>query len=132
LCGVFGFVLKEPVKTVKVFKVLQKLEKHQYPDEPKPVGGYGAGIAAFTSSSTVLLEKVGKVNGSPAAAYPKICKLDCVLVLMGHVWNSSIKFMETSIFREPAQPYIVQHAQHRSLNRELLQPSVFSIVWRCQ
>ncbi|MGQ9539445.1 MAG: class II glutamine amidotransferase [Candidatus Bathycorpusculaceae bacterium] len=108
MCGIFGFVLKKPVETVKALKVLQKLEKHQYPNEPKPVGGYGAGIAALTSSGTVLLEKVGKVNGSPAEQLSKTCKPSNAAILLGHVRMPSPWFMETAHFRETAQPYVAQ------------------------
>lgn len=108
MCGIFGFVLKKPIETAKALRVLQKLEKHQYPNEPKPVGGYGAGIAAFTSSGTVLLEKVGKVNGSPAEQLSKMCRLSSASVLLGHVRMPSPWFMKTAQFRETAQPYLAQ------------------------
>lgn len=108
MCGIFGFVLKKPIETPQAFRVLQKLEKHQYPNEPKPVGGYGAGIAVITSPGTVLLEKVGKVNGSPAEHLSKICRLSSASILLGHVRMPSPWFMETSHFKETAQPYIAE------------------------
>jgi glucosamine 6-phosphate synthetase-like amidotransferase/phosphosugar isomerase protein len=108
MCGIFGFVSKKPIETVKAFRVLQKLEKHQYLNEPKPVGGYGAGIAVITSSGTVLLEKVGRVNGSPAEQLSKMCRLSSASVLLGHVRMPSPWFMETAQFRETAQPYMAQ------------------------
>jgi glucosamine 6-phosphate synthetase-like amidotransferase/phosphosugar isomerase protein len=108
MCGIFGFVLKKPIETTYALKVLQKLERHQYPNEPKPVGGYGAGIAVLTSSGNVLLEKVGKVDGSPAEHLAKICRLDAASVLIGHVRLPSPWFMETAHFRETAQPYVAR------------------------
>jgi hypothetical protein len=39
MCGIFGVVLAEPIKMAKVFRVLEKLEAHQYAGEPNPVGG---------------------------------------------------------------------------------------------
>jgi glucosamine 6-phosphate synthetase-like amidotransferase/phosphosugar isomerase protein len=108
MCGIFGFVLKKPIETTYALKVLQKLERHQYPNEPKPVGGYGAGIAVLTSSGTVLLEKVGKVDGSPAENLLKACRFKEASVLVGHVRLPSPWFMETAHFKETAQPYIAQ------------------------
>ena len=108
MCGIFGCVLKKPIRVAHALKVLQKLEKHQYPNEPKPVGGYGAGIALLTSSGNVLLEKVGKVDGSPAEHLAKICRLDAASVLIGHVRLPSPWFMETAHFRETAQPYVAR------------------------
>ncbi|MGC8999113.1 MAG: class II glutamine amidotransferase, partial [Candidatus Bathyarchaeia archaeon] len=108
MCGIFGFVLKKPIKVAYALRVLQKLEKHQYPNEPKPVGGYGAGIAILTSSGNVSLEKVGKVDGSPAEQLAKICKFDTASILIGHVRLPSPWFIETAQFRETAQPYVAR------------------------
>jgi len=108
LCGIFGFVLEKPVEMAHVFKVLYRLERHQYPNEPKPVGGYGAGIALITSSGKVNLEKVGKVNGSPAERLSKVCRVAQASVLVGHVRMPSPNFMETAHFKETAQPYMAQ------------------------
>ncbi|MEM3617046.1 MAG: hypothetical protein QXJ31_03945 [Candidatus Bathyarchaeia archaeon] len=108
MCGIFGFILKKPLKVAYALKVLQKLERHQYPNEPKPVGGYGAGIATLTSSGTVLLEKVGRVDGSPVERLAETCKLDKAAVLVGHVRLPSPWFMGTAHFRETAQPYVAR------------------------
>jgi hypothetical protein len=83
LCGIFGFILKKPTKVANVFRILQRLEKHQYPNEPKPVGGYGAGIVVLASSGKVLIKKVGRINGSPAEHLPKVCKFNAASVLLG-------------------------------------------------
>ena len=40
MCGIFGFTLTQTVPLSRVFRLLEKLEVHQYPHEPKPVGGY--------------------------------------------------------------------------------------------
>lgn len=108
MCGIFGYILKKPIEVTYALKVLQKLEKHQYPNEPKPVGGYGAGIAILTSSGTVLLEKVGKVDGSPVEHLAKTCKFDAAAVLIGHVRLPSPWFMGTAHFKETAQPCVAR------------------------
>jgi glucosamine 6-phosphate synthetase-like amidotransferase/phosphosugar isomerase protein len=108
MCGIFGYILKKPIRVAQALKVLQKLERHQYLNEPKPVGGYGAGIAVLTSSGNVLLEKIGKVNGSPAEHLARTCKFDNASVLVGHVRLPSPWFMETAHFRETAQPYVAK------------------------
>ncbi|MBS7608335.1 MAG: hypothetical protein QXL77_01245 [Candidatus Bathyarchaeia archaeon] len=108
MCGVFGFALKKPVKMAVVFKVLQKLERHQYPDEKNPVGGYGAGVAVLTDTGEVLLRKVGKVEGSPAEHLSRVCELQWASVLVGHVRLPSPQFMETAKFDETAQPYVAR------------------------
>ncbi|MBS7616041.1 hypothetical protein KEJ45_02425 [Candidatus Bathyarchaeota archaeon] len=108
MCGIFGFVLKKPVETEKVLKVLKKLEKHKYANEPKPVGGYGAGIAIIIDAGEILLEKVGKADDSPAENLSKKLKLAEASVLVGHVRLPSPGFMETARFKETAQPYVAQ------------------------
>jgi glucosamine 6-phosphate synthetase-like amidotransferase/phosphosugar isomerase protein len=110
MCGIFGFVLKNPVHVPIIFRVLQKLEVSQYPRETKPVGGYGAGVAVMLNDGSILLEKVGKVTGSPAAHLAKIMepKLSDVSVLIGHVRYPSLEFREAAQFKETAQPYVGQ------------------------
>ncbi|MEM3578658.1 MAG: hypothetical protein QXL54_00335 [Candidatus Bathyarchaeia archaeon] len=108
MCGIFGFVLKEPVEMAFVFNVLQKLEKHQYPNEKNPVGGYGAGVAVLTSSGEVLLKKTGRVNGSPVEHLSRVCGIRRASVLVGHVRFPSPWFMDSAHFRETAQPYMAQ------------------------
>ncbi|NWF87563.1 hypothetical protein HXY32_07145 [Candidatus Bathyarchaeota archaeon] len=108
MCGIFGFALTKPVPLSKVFKLLEKLEVHQYPRELKPVGGYGAGVAVLLDDGSVLLEKVGKVSASPAKQLAEIvnAKLGEASVLLGHVRMPSPEFIETAKFRETAQPYV--------------------------
>jgi glucosamine 6-phosphate synthetase-like amidotransferase/phosphosugar isomerase protein len=110
MCGIFGFVLKKPVYTPMIFRVLQKLEVSQYPGETKPVGGYGAGVAVMLSDGNILSEKIGKVAGSPAAHLAKIMepKLSDVSVLIGHVRYPNPEFREAAQFKETAQPYVGQ------------------------
>jgi glutamine phosphoribosylpyrophosphate amidotransferase len=110
MCGIFGFVLKNPVPTQSTFRILQKLEVSQYPGETKPVGGYGAGIAVMLNDGNILLDKVGAVDGSPAAHLSKIVqpKLQSASVLMGHVRYPSPEFREAARFKETAQPYVGQ------------------------
>ncbi|MEM2546597.1 MAG: hypothetical protein QXM37_03095 [Candidatus Bathyarchaeia archaeon] len=108
MCGIFGFVLKKSVEMAVVFKVLRKLERHQYPDEKNPVGGYGAGVAVLTDTGKVLLKKVGKIEGSPAEHLSRVCELQWASVLVGHVRLPSPQFMETAEFDETAQPYVAR------------------------
>jgi glucosamine 6-phosphate synthetase-like amidotransferase/phosphosugar isomerase protein len=110
MCGIFGFALTKPISLPKVFRVLEKLEVHQYPEEPKPVGGYGAGVAILLDDGSVISEKVGKVNGSPVRNLAEIVngKVNEASVLFGHVRMPSPEFMETAKFKETAQPYVVE------------------------
>ena len=108
MCGIFGFSLRKPVSMNKVFKVLQKLEVHQLPQEPRPVGGYGAGVAVLLEDGNLLLKKVGKIDGSPACHLPEIVNVKNASVLLGHVRMPSPEFMGTAKFKETAQPYIVE------------------------
>jgi glucosamine 6-phosphate synthetase-like amidotransferase/phosphosugar isomerase protein len=110
MCGIFGFVLKKPIQTQLIFKVLEKLEVSQYPGETKPVGGYGAGVAVMLRDGSVISEKVGRVDGSPAAQLAKIVEpqLSEISVLIGHVRYPSPEFMEAAKLKETAQPYVGQ------------------------
>jgi len=109
LCGIFGFSLKKSLPLAKVFRVLEKLEVHQYPNEAKPVGGYGAGIAILDNNGNVTLEKVGKTaNVSPANSLSKRVKVEEASVLVGHVRMPTPKFIESAEFCETAQPYVAR------------------------
>jgi glucosamine 6-phosphate synthetase-like amidotransferase/phosphosugar isomerase protein len=108
MCGIFGFVLKEPLSMPRVFALLQKLEVHQYRGEPRPVGGYGAGVALLSQDGNVLVEKVGKVGASPAKQLADIVDVKTASVLIGHVRMPSPEFMDTAKFKETAQPYVVE------------------------
>jgi glucosamine 6-phosphate synthetase-like amidotransferase/phosphosugar isomerase protein len=102
--------MKKPVQMVRVFRLLEKLEAHQYPQEPRPVGGYGAGVAILLDDGSALFEKVGKAGNSPAKQLTEIFngKLNEASVLLGHVRMPSPEFMETAKFKETAQPYVVE------------------------
>lgn len=108
MCGIFGFALKKPMPLVRALNALEKLEAHQYPNEPKPVGGYGAGIAILDHDDNVVLEKVGKVDVSPAKRLSEIVRTDRASVLMGHVRMPSPEFMETARFKATAQPFVAK------------------------
>jgi glucosamine 6-phosphate synthetase-like amidotransferase/phosphosugar isomerase protein len=110
MCGIFGFALKNPTPLIGVFKLLEKLEVNQYPQEPRPVGGYGAGVAILLNDGSVLFEKVGKVNNSSVKHLAKIvdAKVNEASVLVGHVRMPSPEFMESAKFKETAQPYVVE------------------------
>jgi glucosamine 6-phosphate synthetase-like amidotransferase/phosphosugar isomerase protein len=108
MCGIFGFALAQPMPLVKVLKLLEKLEVHQYPNEPKPVGGYGAGVAILDNGGNIVWEKVGKISDSPARSLSEIVNVSKASVLIGHVRMPSPEFMGSAKFRETAQPYIVE------------------------
>jgi len=108
MCGIFGFALKRPLPTARVFRILEKLEVHQYPEEPLPLGGYGAGVALLLEDGNFLVEKVGAVDGSPAKELAKIVNVAKASVLIGHVRMPSPEFMKTAKYRETAQPYAVE------------------------
>jgi len=108
MCGIFGFSLRKPVSMDIVFKILQKLEVHQFPQEPKPVGGYGAGVAVLLEDGNVLVEKVGKVGESPAKRLAEIVEVKEAFVLLGHVRMPSPEFAHTAKYKETAQPYVVE------------------------
>jgi glutamine phosphoribosylpyrophosphate amidotransferase len=92
----------------RVFRVLEKLEVHQYPQEPLPLGGYGAGAALLLEDGNVLVEKVGKVDDSPARKLAEMVKVDRASVLISHVRMPSPEFMKTAKYKETAQPYVVE------------------------
>lgn len=110
MCGIFGFAMAKPVSLKKVFKLLERLEVHQYPEELRPVGGYGAGVAVVLNDGSVVFEKVGKVDNSPVRQLAKIlnAKLDEASVLLSHVRMPSPEFMEFAERKETAQPYVAE------------------------
>jgi glucosamine 6-phosphate synthetase-like amidotransferase/phosphosugar isomerase protein len=109
VCGIFGFAVKKHVPLAEVFKILEKLEVHRYPEEPNPVGGFGAGIAILNDDGKVDLEKTGKVGeDSPAKRLSRLVKIGAASVLVGHVRFPSKEFWETAKFRETAQPYVAR------------------------
>jgi glucosamine 6-phosphate synthetase-like amidotransferase/phosphosugar isomerase protein len=109
MCGIFGFTLKKPLRLARAFRVLEKLEVHQYPQEPLPLGGYGAGVALLLEDGDVLVEKVGKVDDdSPARKLAEMVKVEKASVLISHVRMPSPEFMKTAKYKETAQPYVVE------------------------
>lgn len=108
MCGIFGFCLKKTLPVARVFRILEKLEVHQYPEERLPLGGYGAGVALLLEDGNVLVEKVGKVDGSPARKLSEMVKVDGASVLISHVRMPSPEFMKMAEHKETAQPYVVE------------------------
>ncbi len=109
VCGIFGFALNKPMSIVKVFRLLEKLEVHQYPQEPRPVGGFGTGLAILRSDNSIIFEKTGKTSEiSPTKLLANIFSVHEASVLIGHVRMPSPEFMTTARFKETAQPYIVK------------------------
>jgi glutamine phosphoribosylpyrophosphate amidotransferase len=92
----------------RVFRVLEKLEVHQYPQEKLPLGGYGAGVALLLEDGNVLVEKVGKVEDSPARKLAEMVKVDKASALISHVRMPSPEFIKTAKYKETAQPYVVE------------------------
>ncbi len=108
MCGIFGFALAKRASLIEVFRLLEKLEVHQYPNETKPVGGYGAGMAVLMDNGNLVFEKVGKISDSPARSLSNLVKVDEATFLVGHVRMPSPQFMKTARFRETAQPYVAK------------------------
>jgi len=110
MCGLFGFMLSKTVPVDTVFRVLEKMEAHRYPQEPRPLGGFGAGLTVLLDDGSVISEKVGKIDGSPARRLAQIwnSKLNEASVLISHVRMPSPEFMDSAVFKETAQPYVVQ------------------------
>jgi glucosamine 6-phosphate synthetase-like amidotransferase/phosphosugar isomerase protein len=114
MCGIFGFVLRNPLPIEKVFQILKKLETSKEPDEDDPLGGYGAGIAVMLPDGDIIAEKVGKTVDSPAAQLEEIVKNKVIMnaklteasVLLGHVRFPTPENFGSVKFREAAQPYI--------------------------
>lgn len=105
MCGIFGFALAKPIPLSEVFKVLERLEVHQYPNEETSVGGYGAGIATL-QNGRIVVEKVGKTgDSSPVSELTKHVKTGEMRVLVSHVRMPSPQFMQTAHLCETAQPY---------------------------
>jgi glucosamine 6-phosphate synthetase-like amidotransferase/phosphosugar isomerase protein len=109
MCGIFGFTLRKPVPTIQALGVLERLEVHQYENEPTPIGGYGAGIAILDNDGGLLHWKIGKTgDASPAKQLASIVDADEASVLIGHVRMPSPEFMTSVKFKEAAQPYVVE------------------------
>lgn len=109
MCGIFGFTLGKPVPIMQVLRLLERLEVHQYENEPTPVGGYGAGVAILDQDGSVVHWKVGKVGeASPAKQLAGIVDASEASVLIAHVRMPSPEFMATAKFKEAAQPYVVE------------------------
>lgn len=114
MCGIFGFILRKPMSMGKVFKTLKKLETSRYPDETDTLGGYGAGIALMLPGGGVIVEKVGKITGSPVMKLEEILKNKTIMnakitrasILLGHVRFPSSEHFDTVKYREAAQPYV--------------------------
>lgn len=105
MCGIFGFALAKPVPLTEVFRVLERLEVHQYPSEETPVGGYGAGIAIL-GNGELSVTKIGKTGSTtPVRELVKLAKTAEASVLISHVRMPSPQFMQTAYLRETAQPY---------------------------
>jgi glucosamine 6-phosphate synthetase-like amidotransferase/phosphosugar isomerase protein len=110
MCGIFGFMLSKTVPINSVFSILEKLEAHQYPQEPNPLGGYGAGLAILLDDGRVISDKVGKGDGSPVNRLARIWGYTVreASVLIGHVRMPSPEFMNSASLKETAQPYVVR------------------------
>jgi glucosamine 6-phosphate synthetase-like amidotransferase/phosphosugar isomerase protein len=109
MCGIFGFIMKNPFSKAEVFGVLEKLEVHQYPQEPTPIGGYGAGIAILDSKRQLTMEKIGKADSvSPARKLAEMTNFAEASVVVSHLRMPSPEFMHTAMFKEATQPYVAK------------------------
>jgi glucosamine 6-phosphate synthetase-like amidotransferase/phosphosugar isomerase protein len=107
MCGIFGYVLKEPLDLSYTLEILKKLEVYIYPGRSTPIGGHGAGVAYLTPEGEVFLRKVGKTDGSPVSDLMGSLNLEDsgAKVLLSHVRRASRQFNETVKYSECAQPY---------------------------
>jgi len=107
VCGIFGYLLKEPLDLTYTLEILKKLEVYSYPGRPNPIGGHGAGVSYLTPEGKVFLRKVGKTNGLPAADLVSSLEVKGVspTVLLSHVRRASPQFNETVKYSECTQPY---------------------------
>jgi len=110
MCGIFGYMLSKPVPLDMVFKVLERLEVHKYSQEPNPLGGYGAGLAVLLDDGTVISQKIGSIDSSPARHLSKTwdSKVSEASILISHVRMPSPEFTKTANHKETAQPYVVE------------------------
>jgi glucosamine 6-phosphate synthetase-like amidotransferase/phosphosugar isomerase protein len=119
MCGIFGFILKEPISMSKIFAVLKKLEISKYPEETEALGGYGAGVAIMLPDGDVVSEKIGKTADSPVTQLEEIMKNKVIMnaklpgasVLIGHVRFPSPQNMPTVKHKEATQPYVEHFEQ---------------------
>jgi len=107
MCGIFGYLLKEPLDLTYTLDILKRLEVYTHPGRTSPIGGHGAGVAYLTPDGKVFLKKVGKTNGSPAADLIGSLEVKGVspTVLLSHVRRASPQFNETVKYSECTQPY---------------------------
>jgi len=107
MCGIFAYMGHNPISLSETLKILRILESDQETDEKTPIGGHGAGIFYLNEKGKLILEKVGKTNGSPC--YDLISKLGDKIgnsrLILGHVRRASPEFKDTTQYREFAQPY---------------------------
>jgi glucosamine 6-phosphate synthetase-like amidotransferase/phosphosugar isomerase protein len=108
MCGIFGFIIREPVFMTQVFQALYKLENSIHPGLDQKVGGYGAGVAVLLGDGDVISEKVGQTTNSPVLNLEKSWNngVEKASVLLGHVRYPSQEFMNTAKFKEAAQPFV--------------------------
>jgi glucosamine 6-phosphate synthetase-like amidotransferase/phosphosugar isomerase protein len=107
MCGIFGYILKEPLDLTYTLEILKKLEVYIYPGRSTPIGGHGAGVAYLTAEGKIFLRKVGKTNGSPVSDLIGSLNLKDAgaRVLLSHVRRASPQFNETIKYGECTQPY---------------------------
>jgi glucosamine 6-phosphate synthetase-like amidotransferase/phosphosugar isomerase protein len=108
MCGIFGFVIREPLSMTKVFQILYKLENSSHPGLDQEVGGYGAGVAVLLNDGDIISEKVGQSVDSPVLTLEKSWKngVKKASVVISHVRNPSQEFMNTVKYKEAAQPFV--------------------------
>jgi glucosamine 6-phosphate synthetase-like amidotransferase/phosphosugar isomerase protein len=107
MCGIFAYMGHNPISLSETLKILHILESEQEPGEKTPVGGHGAGISYLSEKGKLILEKVGKTNGSPSSDLTSKLRDQngSSHLILGHVRRASPEFKDTTEYREFAQPY---------------------------
>ena len=108
MCGIFGFALKNAVNVHEAVNLLEILEREKSEKEKNPLGGYGAGVAFLALNGEVKVSKAGKTSSSPARKLYELVENEPTRVLIGHVRFPIPEFMQTSGFKETAQPYLAR------------------------
>jgi predicted glutamine amidotransferase len=112
MCGIVGYVGRRALGANTIVESLRLLQTNQEPGEETPVGGHGAGLAAWCPGGGFGVTKVG-------ASDDPVCDLQSQTerempwalvpgstVLLGHVRRASPSLKHTARYAEAAQPYV--------------------------
>jgi glucosamine 6-phosphate synthetase-like amidotransferase/phosphosugar isomerase protein len=112
VCGIVGYIGRERLSAGALLACMQRLQVDREKWERTPVGGHGAGIAAWTPTGEVAVLKVGG-TGDPVGALTEEIKRAAPWlpdrgsgILLGHVRRASPRFQASVPYRAAAQPYV--------------------------